>query len=356
MQKRVELSVILPCYNAEHYIENIVNSFTLQTFQNFELIVINDGGSKKQLDLIRKLASIHEEIVVLDQKNGGVYNARNNGLRIAKGDWISFVDADDDVSPSFLANLYSVVHNTMDVDLVTGGYTHIFPKNNKVLPSFLDVERGECYSKREVYELLDESNFNALWNKLYRKKVMEENRLIFNENLRIAGDAVFNYQFLLLSKKIALVPDSGYKYYMRDEDSITSSYNRTLKEARNNILRLKKKLLIEVGYSKDEIQDKMSFSIYRYGYFYALNLFKINCPLSFSEKKVEISNEILNNNEFMFAFKTYPDKKNVMLKIFDLCIKMRSAFFFVSVYNLLFFFKYNFRKLYYCLNQVLKKT
>ena len=116
-----EISVIIPLYNKEKIIERSVRSVLNQSFQDFELIIVNDGSTDNSWKIVR---SIHDErIVLVEQENGGPSKARNTGVKKAKGNWIVFLDADDELLPNALSLMVEEVHNYPDADLIDfGGY------------------------------------------------------------------------------------------------------------------------------------------------------------------------------------------------------------------------------------------
>ncbi len=115
-----QVSVIIPLYNKERIVERSVRSVLTQTFQDFELIIVDDGSTDGSMDVVK---GIHDDrIVLISQENGGPGKARNTGVSHAKGDWIVFLDADDELFPETLERLYDVTNKHADVDIVDGAY------------------------------------------------------------------------------------------------------------------------------------------------------------------------------------------------------------------------------------------
>ena len=119
------ISIIVPIYNSEKYLERCINSILNQTYTNFELILINDGSKDSSLKICRKYASKDNRIVVIDKENEGVSIARNMGIQRAKGELISFVDADDYIEKTFLEDMLNVM-SKYNVDYVTCGYNRVY--------------------------------------------------------------------------------------------------------------------------------------------------------------------------------------------------------------------------------------
>ena len=124
------VSIIVPVYNAELTIRRCVDSICAQKFSDFELILINDGSTDLSGVICEKYAASDSRIIVIHKENGGVSSARNAGLKYAKGEWITFIDADDEVTPSYLENMIS--NGADDVDLVIS-YSTIVDQNGQIV-------------------------------------------------------------------------------------------------------------------------------------------------------------------------------------------------------------------------------
>ncbi len=118
--KNTEISIIIPAYNAEKTIERTIKSIQLQTFQNWELIVVNDGSSDDTLNILNQIASTDERIIVVNQINCGAYRARLTGVENSSSSWVTFVDSDDILEPSNLQTLSDIVSDTDKCDIIVG--------------------------------------------------------------------------------------------------------------------------------------------------------------------------------------------------------------------------------------------
>ena len=128
------ISIIVPVYNAELYLDRCINSVLNQTYKEFELILIDDGSTDSSLSICYDYASKDSRIVVLSKKNEGAGLARNEGLKIAKGDYIGFVDSDDYISPDMYREMYrKAIEN--DADIVQCGYLKVDEKDNIIAKS-----------------------------------------------------------------------------------------------------------------------------------------------------------------------------------------------------------------------------
>lgn len=210
-----QISIIVPIYNAEKYLERCINSILAQTFTDFELILINDGSTDQCEEIIDKYARIDQRIVAIHQKNSGVSAARNAGIRAAKGKYIGFVDADDTIEPMMYQKLYeSVEYECADIAMV--GWSNITDGKKKVVELF---EKNREYCVFEIGELLEKifcqnkrAMLSNVWNKLFKASHVKNK--YFDTALFYGEDAWYSYQLIMESKKIVCINEALYNYYI----------------------------------------------------------------------------------------------------------------------------------------------
>lgn len=206
-----KVSIIVPVYNAEQFLQYCVQSIQAQTYTNIELILVDDGSSDNSLSLCNTLASKDNRIIVLHQENKGVSAARNLGIKKAEGDIIGFADADDVIHPQMIERCVSALLEA-NADIIAFGYRSI---SNRTL----FVEEHAKHSKYKILsideaieELFDSSIAGFLCNKLYRSKVFKSENL--DESLHICEDLEMNFRLLYNYKfKMCYLPDYLYGYY-----------------------------------------------------------------------------------------------------------------------------------------------
>ena len=128
-----KISIIVPIYNVEKYLHKCINSILNQTFTDFELILVDDGGTDNCGNIIESYAKLDNRIITIHQKNGGLSNARNSGLKIAQGEYIRFVDGDDYIPADSIEILLNEIEKNKDIVLVTGNYIREESAENKIL-------------------------------------------------------------------------------------------------------------------------------------------------------------------------------------------------------------------------------
>lgn len=185
------ISIIVPVYNAESTLDRCITALIGQTYQNIEIILINDGSKDRSLDICRKYESKDDRIKVIDKPNGGVSSARNAGLDAASGAFIMFCDSDDWAEQDWCEELVS--HYEKGCLVMCG---HYIEGEQNFLPHEIRAKKcGTRYSRRDFW-MLKLCNFNAPWNKIYDRSVICQGKLKFCENLTNGEDVLFILQYL----------------------------------------------------------------------------------------------------------------------------------------------------------------
>ena len=182
------ISLIIPVYNTEKYLRNCLDSIVNQTYKNLEIIIINDGSTDNSLNIINEYASKDKRIKVLDIPNSGGGNARNKGLDIAKGDYIGFVDSDDELELSMYEIMYKyLTKNNADMCICDYSTSHIFDKNKEIKEVLFD---NHTLMKKL---LEDETITSHFWRKLYPSYVFKTNRF---SNRKVVHDMSLDHILL----------------------------------------------------------------------------------------------------------------------------------------------------------------
>ena len=218
-----KISVIVPVYNVEAYLERCVESIFHQTYTNFELILINDGSTDSSGRMCDHLADQHENIKVYHIENAGVSNARNVGIQLATGVWITFVDSDDFVTKDYLATLASAVEGG-NVGFVIASLHHI--KNGIVTDLLPYSGRKELWSTGETMKELLMTTKTSFFPvaKLFKRDLIADER--FDTDYHLAEDALFLTELLLKTRCSSVFIDKPIYYYDHREGSATTSVNR----------------------------------------------------------------------------------------------------------------------------------
>lgn len=227
MSNNVAISVIVPAYNVERYLEKCIDSILAQTFTDYELILIDDGSTDKSGEICDEYLLKNHRIKVLHNANGGVSTARNEGIRLAGGKYISFVDADDTVDSDCFEKLILAAAEK-DYDFAICGFKKIRkPSKNKEA-----VVYQYCYdltgSIEEFLSCIPQYIDNALLqgpcNKLFKTQIIKEYNLLFPLDMNFGEDTVFVYKYLLHTKNVASIKDCLYNYRQLKSQTLSSRF------------------------------------------------------------------------------------------------------------------------------------
>lgn len=221
------ISVIIPVYNGANYIETCFQSIIAQTYQNLEIIIINDGSHDNSKDVCDHYALQDRRIKVFHQKNRGLSAVRNRGIREASGDFIGFVDSDDYIHP----DMYKILMNNLlksDAVVAMCNFKKVFDRNignDENEESVMNKQRVTLISKLEAFEhLFDEMNvsFVVPWNKLYKKEIFEE--VQYPEG-KVHDDEFTVHHIVQATNKIVFTDAVLYYYYHNPDSFMNETYN-----------------------------------------------------------------------------------------------------------------------------------
>lgn len=318
----IEISIIIPIYNAEKYLESLMQEIQEQTLKNFEVILINDGSIDKSKEICEEIAKNATYVRILNQENQGPSVARNNGIKIAKGKYIMFLDADDNIPNNMLQLLYDSV-STKQADLVIAEYNVSVLKNNNLKSNVrVKTKLNDLNGKNEIIKGIISENttpiFNYLWNKLYVKDIIVKNHLEFEPTLRYAEDLLFNLNYLRYVNKINIVHESVYQYNKRiSANSLSNKFRSDVYENSIQIIEWWKKLLLYYELDEKQIEQNLNK---QYLNRVDIALKKITPYIGNKNNNIsEVINEICSNPDIKKAYlMTKPKKMNQ--KIIKVCI------------------------------------
>ena len=215
-----KISIIVPIYNAEEWLEKCVNSIVEQTYFNIEILLINDGSTDKSLEICKKFENKDNRIKVIDKKNEGVSKTRNLGIEKATGQYIKFVDSDDWLEKNTCEELIKIVKEEK-TDLVICGL-NIYKNNELLRTPHLEKRIIEIKKNIKEFEYIYKV-FASPCNKLYRKDKIAEN---FRLNLDIGEDLLFNIKYLENIEKISVTDKCLYNVCLDNEDSLNRKFRK----------------------------------------------------------------------------------------------------------------------------------
>lgn len=220
------VSMVVPVYNAESFLEKSISYLLNQTFADFELILVNDGSKDKSGEICDKYALKDKRIKIIHKENGGAGSARNAGIEIAVGEYITFPDADDIVHNNMLEVVVNEI-TTKAVDLVIFSYENIciegetatIKNRNKLFNKTIIDNQVECRMLWFDIRKINISQLNTPWNKLYKLNIIKDNNIRFPD-IRRAQDAVFNLKYYDRISSISVIDEILYSYNVNDEERV----------------------------------------------------------------------------------------------------------------------------------------
>ncbi len=254
-----KISVIIPVYNTEKYLETCLASIINQTYKNLEIIIINDGSTDSSLEICNKYKKIDKRIKIINQENKGQSVARNNGIKIATGDYLHFMDSDDFIPLNYYENIISSGTIT-DADMLLAGF--YFEKHPQLSVKFENIN---CYtSKHDKLERTFLLYYQFSWLYLIKKELITKNNIKYPEN-RIMEDVEFTTKLALLANKIITIPNTQYFYrYNKDSSLNKKSYKQKRKTDKQYSRELKAEILkrYNIEPKQDNYINKIHFKIF----------------------------------------------------------------------------------------------
>ena len=218
------VSIIVPCYNGEKTLERCVNSVLAQTYPHFELILIDNESTDESPRIIEKMARADARVRSFYCPNRGVSAARNFGLRAAKGDYIEFLDADDEMAPDMLEKLLAALEKT-DADLAVCNYY-----GNPMFLSDLPERVFDLTDKSDLLAFTrDAFGFLVPWNKLYRKKTVEG--IFVDETVAFTEDELFSLTVLKKASRVVTLSERLYHYHCATEENTVSCIQQSVSDS-----------------------------------------------------------------------------------------------------------------------------
>lgn len=231
-----KISIIVPVYNVEKYIDKCIESILSQTLNEFELILVNDGSTDSSGKICDEYATKDSRIKVIHKNNGGVSSARNVGIDIATGDYIGFVDPDDDIDKNMYKTMFDYTYDKT-IDIVICKIKTINEITNTISESKIWENTNCIIDKKEIEcklipGVLKDSPYsiNSSFNKIYKKEVFKSLNLRFDEKKHHGEDSRLNLIALSKIEKVVFVDEALYNYYIRKRASLTQSFRMDLYE------------------------------------------------------------------------------------------------------------------------------
>lgn len=312
MMQRPKVSIILPVYNVAPYLKQSLDSIISQTLTDIEIICVDDGSTDESGKILDEYKEKDARIKVIHKKNAGTGAARNDGLKIATGECIGFVDPDDWILPNMYERLYNILQDKeLDIVMFT---PDVFNDQTQKHEGFL------YFQDSNFPKILDDKIFNkddispfsypmCVWNKLYRKKLFDENNIDFAEGLDFEDHKVI-FKSLFTAKRIYFIREKLYVYRHSRKGSILSD-NDTRMFDHIKIYDIVENILKETGNWEKFHLDFLRYKVHNILYYYTM--IKPQYKDEYYKKMAKsLQNTQMSEEEFETLSKGYPDLKPIM--------------------------------------------
>ncbi len=305
------ISIIVPIYNAENYLEKCIQSLINQTYGNIEIILINDGSTDNSKKICANYVEKDKRIKLINQKNSGVSIARNKGIDVAQGQYICFVDSDDYISQEFVEIMTNKII-TNKADLAICNINNVGNKRIKVQNS--SPYKNNTITKEDYYKNIN-SFGGFLWNKIFKKSLIGNLRL--EEDIYYCEDELFVINYVEKCNKITCVNEPLY-FYCTHSNSL-SSWKDGWNEKKITIIKAKKKALI--------ILSKYKFSVYKDYY--------LKCLYNFIDIYFRYSKNIIKKDQLIMMYQKIQQSNEYTLKNkINIFIRFKHFHFYNLIRNL----------------------
>jgi glycosyltransferase involved in cell wall biosynthesis len=341
-----KVSIIVPIYNMEDYLDRCLRSLLRQTLSSIEIIAVNDGSQDASLDILLQFAEYDSRIVIIDKANGGVSAARNDGVKAAKGQYIGFVDPDDWIHDHMYEELYyAAVQENIDIAMCT--YIREFETHAK--EKHFDMQHKQIYRGADVQakllrrlvgplkeelaspEFLDA--WGTVWSKLYRAELLKEHGFEFID-LSVIGsneDTLYNIHAFYHAESFIFLNRPLYHYWRANTQSITSTYNAQLQNKFEKLYKAIESFIVEKQLDNDyktAFNNRICMNIIGLG----LNIMSEGTASNAGKKRKAVHN-LLNSSRVNDSFKPFETRYCPLVwKVFFVCAKYK---FSVAVYFML---------------------
>ncbi|WP_251198186.1 glycosyltransferase family 2 protein [Anaerotardibacter muris] len=319
------ISIIIPVYNVRAWLERAVKSLQAQTFSDFELFLIDDGSTDGSGEVCDQLAVRDARIRVIHQENAGAAAARNLAIEQARGEYLYFMDGDDWVDPTALADMYEFA-KANDLDLVvTGFYIETYYSDDKFYQELRNapdrVFASQDEFRQSAHELFDAQLLYAPWNKLYRRAYLMEKGIRFPATFW--DDLPFNLDVVREVERVGTLDGHYYHFLRARQESENTRYRADMYEKREEEHQWLQELYTQWGIDSPKIQEFLARRYAERLVGCVENITNKNCTLSRQEKRAQIAHMISTPQARDALAKTVPG--TFMMKVLFVPYRMQNV-------------------------------
>lgn len=319
MNKERLVSIIVPVYNSEKFLNRCIDSILAQTYQNFELILVDDGSTDSSLKMCNIYSKNDKRIKVITISNSGPSVARNIGLSKAKGELIQFIDSDDYIDQHMINSMVQAIG--YEFELAMCGYYTIY-RDKKEINTLESGNFHQNYIVDNFGYLYKNMFVQYLWNKIYLAEIIRKNNLKFDTSTKRGEDLLFNIEYFRKCNSVSIIYEPLYNYICYNENSLTKKYNNTLFEDQQNVFKSIREFL--KSYNAYQPNEKIIEKVYMDRIISCFaNLFAIDMPFTTEYVKKEIY-RIINDETVRDKLKFY-DKVGAKWKVLKAMMQIKNV-------------------------------
>ncbi len=304
------VSVIVPAYNCSHTIEKCINSILAQDYEKFGVIVLYDGSDDDTELVLRRIGNVSGKIRYFRLCHRGVSLVRNEGLKYARGEYLMFVDADEYVRHDYISRMVSAMEESPDRDMCICSYERVV--YDRLYPVMRLLKPGVISKEEYLTNTLKDPGhhyFGVLWNKIFKRSIVEKYKIIFQEDISLGEDFVFSLNYLRHVRKINVIKDRLYYYcYQRQGSSLSRISDKSISDC---IKEMRSRNIIFKVYTDEFKLENMykakKRQLYHYWVvFYLRQKYSIKNEYRWSnEEKMRWEKLMYENSNITSALKTY---------------------------------------------------
>lgn len=333
----VDVSIIMPIFNVESYLEKSIQSVINQTYKDIEIFLVNDGSSDKSGNICDYYGKLDNRITVIHQKNAGSGFARNAGLEKSSGKYIYFMDPDDYIEPNLVEDNIKIAKEN-DANLVVFGHFYekligdkrVLIKDN--IPNLNNILNKEDFKK----SFIDFYNFGVytVWNRLYKREFLESNQCRFT-NQSVGQDALFNIMVFNSGIDRVIFNNKAYYHYIDRIGSAVNRYHKNRFEKQYKIASELEALMVKLRFDQESYENILSTEYFNAFYLEFKSLTMNECTLSTNDK-INRMKIITEDSKVKYAMNKYYYGKEypLSLKIILFLIKQEKYILVLSLYRI----------------------
>lgn len=332
----IDISIIIPVYNKEKYIEKCLISLENQIFKNFEVIIVNNKSTDNSVLICKKFIQNNKNYQLIDLNERGVSNARNIGIEKARGKYIQFIDADDYIDANMLSELMNIV-DKYNPELILSGIRKVNHKHEiikEIVPKYLGAMNKDDFFSNFAEIQRKTGLYGYISNKLINRKLIEKNSLRFNVNIKLAEDLDFYINVYKYVTKVYVIRKAFYNYVQQTENSSTDGHKKNdyitqigilIKEQQmlkeNNSLNCENKINLDIIISNFILCFIYEFNKTSYkemiDYINLLSIINIKDNIYYKDKKISDKLVlVLLKNNYKFILYLYIRVLNIIKRIY----------------------------------------